>query len=245
MTNTYSLGDLIHDSFRVTHGMIAVFQDTKHEVTLSVDFFVQKFDGCYAVSNSTVIGFIHQSKYYVAPYTTRAIATLVENSFKEANFYVPFSASDCPKREAKRWKYLQEKAKKTPEENFSAECEKFCNEPHIGALSPVVMRKSLMIPMEGLRVKYTCYESITYPVLVNFRMDGFTKENLGTYYMSNGVIVFVYRDGHTYVTRGYKVVQYLRDAGYHEKCMRVPLSSGEKIMHEEYRKKWESIRKWR
>ena len=104
MTNTYSLGDLIHDSFRVTHGMIAVFPDTKHEVTLSVDFFVQKFNGCYAESNSMVIGFIHQSKYYVAPYTTRAIAALVENSFKKANFYVPFSASDYPKRDEKRWR---------------------------------------------------------------------------------------------------------------------------------------------
>ena len=34
----YTLGDLIHDSFRVTHGMIAVFPQTGHEVTLSVDF---------------------------------------------------------------------------------------------------------------------------------------------------------------------------------------------------------------
>lgn len=32
----YTLGDLIHDSFRVTHGMIAVFPQTGHEVTLSV-----------------------------------------------------------------------------------------------------------------------------------------------------------------------------------------------------------------
>lgn len=58
----------------------------------------------------------------MTPYTARAIATLVENGFIEASFYVPFSASDYPKREAKRWKFLQEKAKKTPEENFSAEC---------------------------------------------------------------------------------------------------------------------------
>ena len=35
----YTLGDLIHDSFRVTHGMIAVFPETGHEVTLSVRAF--------------------------------------------------------------------------------------------------------------------------------------------------------------------------------------------------------------
>lgn len=145
----YTLGDLIHDSFRVTHGMIAVFPQTGHEVTLSVDFFIAKFNGHYSANNSTTIGFICQNRYYVTPYTARAIATLAENGFIEASFYVPFSASDYPKREAKRWKFLQEKAKKTPEENFSAECEKFCNEHHIGALPPLVMKKSFMIPVEG------------------------------------------------------------------------------------------------
>lgn len=110
----YTLGDLIHDSFRVTHGMIAVFPQTGHEVTLSVDFFIAKFNGHYSANNSTTIGFICQNRYYVTPYTARAIATLAENGFIEASFYVPFSASDYPKREAKRWKFLQEKAKKTP-----------------------------------------------------------------------------------------------------------------------------------
>lgn len=127
----YTLGDLIHDSFRVTHGMIAVFPQTGHEVTLSVDFFIAKFNGHYSANNSTTIGFICQNRYYVTPYTARAIATLAENGFIEASFYVPFSASDYPKREAKRWKFLQEKAKKTPEENFSAECGKILQRaPH-------------------------------------------------------------------------------------------------------------------
>ena len=57
--------------------------------------------------------------------------------------------------------------------------------------------------------------------------------------------MFVYRDGHTYVTKGYKVLQYLNDAGYREKCMFVPFSNGEEIMHDAFREKWESIRKWR
>ena len=114
----YTLGDLIHDSFRVTHGMIAVFPETGHEVTLSVDFFIAKFNGHYSANNSTTIGFICQNRYYVTPYTARAIATLVENGFIETSFYVPFSASDYPKREAKRWKYMQENAKKTNKEKF-------------------------------------------------------------------------------------------------------------------------------
>ena len=59
----YTLGDLIHDSFRVTHGMIAVFPQTGHEVTLSVDFFIAKFNGHYSANNSTTIGFICQNRY--------------------------------------------------------------------------------------------------------------------------------------------------------------------------------------
>ena len=51
----YTLGDLIHDSFRVTYGMIAVFPETGHEVTLSVDFFIAKFNGHYSANNSTTI----------------------------------------------------------------------------------------------------------------------------------------------------------------------------------------------
>ena len=244
MASTYSLGDLIHDSFRVAHGMIAVFPETGHEVTLSVDFFISKFNGQYS-ANSSTIGFIHEKRYYVVPYTARAITTLVENGFKEASFYVPFSASDYPKREAKRWRFLQGKAKKTPEENFSAECEKFCNEHHIGALPTLVMRKSFMIPTEGLRVKHVCYETHTYPVITQFKLDTFARDSLGTYYMNNGIVVFVYRDGHTYVTKGYKVIQHLCDAGYREKCMFVPFSNGEEIMHDGFRAKWEAIRKQR
>lgn len=242
----YTLGDLIHDSFRVTHGMSAVFPQNGHEVTLSVDFFVLKFDGCFTVANNlTVIGFISNGKYFVTPYTARAIATLAENDFKEASFYVPFSALDYPKREEKRWRFLQEKAQKTPEENFSAECEKFCNEHHIGALPPLVMKKSFMIPVEGLRVKHVVYETHTYPVITQFKLDTLARDSLGTYYMNNGIVVFVYRDGHTYVTKGYKVIQYLNDAGYRENCMFVPFSNGEEIMHDAFREKWEAIRKWR
>jgi len=37
----------------------------------------------------------------------------------------------------------------------------------------------------------------------------------------------------------------LNDAGYRERCMFVPFSNGEEIMHDAFRAKWEAIRKWR
>ena len=81
--------------------------------------------------------------------------------------------------------------------------------------------------------------------ITQFKLDNLARDSLGTYYMNNGIVVFVYRDGHTYVTKGYKVLQYLNDAGYREKCMFVPFSNGEEIMHDAFRAKWEAIRKWR
>ena len=85
----------------------------------------------------------------------------------------------------------------------------------------------------------------TYPVITQFKLDTLARDSLGTYYMNNGIVVFVYRDGRTYVTKGYKVIQYLNNAGYRERCMFVPFSNGEEIMHDAFRAKWEAIRKWR
>ena len=107
------------------------------------------------------------------------------------------------------------------------------------------MKKSFLIPNEGLRVKHVCYETFTYPIITQLKLDNLARDSLGTYYMNNGIVVFVYRDGHTYVTKGYKVIKHLCDAGYREKCMFVPFSNGEEIMHDGFRAKWESIRKWR
>lgn len=66
----------------------------------------------------------------MTPYTARAIATLAENGFIEASFYVPFSASDYPKREAKRWKFLQEKAKRHPKKTSRQNVKILQRAPH-------------------------------------------------------------------------------------------------------------------
>jgi hypothetical protein len=56
-------------------------------------------------------------------------------------------------------------------------------------------------------------------------------------------VVFVYRDGHTYVTKRYRIISELREAGYRETGMFVPFSNGEEILDPDLREKWESISK--
>lgn len=61
--------------------------------------------------------------------------------------------------------------------------------------------------------------------------------------MNNGKVIFVYIDGKTYVTKGYKIIDELREAGYKEGELFVPFSNGEAIVDPFLKKKWDDIKK--
>ena len=75
-------------------------------------------------------------------------------------------------------------------------------------------------------------------------MDCTVTANVGTYYGNNGVVVFVYRDGRTYVHRGYKILNELHAAGYREEGQFVPFSNGEEIKDDGLRESWLKLRKF-
>ena len=66
-------------------------------------------------------------------------------------------------------------------------------------------------------------------------------EKIGHYCTNNGRVVFVYRDGHTYVTRGYWIKRELDKAGYKESSLFVPFSNGEQITDSFLAREWERI----
>ena len=68
-----------------------------------------------------------------------------------------------------------------------------------------------------------------------------SRNVLGYYSMNNGRTVFIYRDGHTYVTKGYWVIDKLKKAGYQRGSLFVPFSNGEQIVDPLLAAKWESI----
>ncbi len=58
-----------------------------------------------------------------------------------------------------------------------------------------------------------------------------------------GNVVFVHYDGHTYVTKGYWILDELRRAGYKESDLDVPFNNGERIIDPYLAAQWERISK--
>lgn len=238
----YTMEELVRNSIRVTPDTIVVYPQFAQEGTANVSEIVPKFPGRYAMNNSTV-AFVYNNSFYVTPYTRQAMNALKANKFREDSFCVPFSNWDYPKNEYSKWSDLLQKAHKSYEEDFVDDCEKFCDKHDIGVISEETLKNCFMIPDEGVKVRRLYYENCYYPTIRNYCLDCNTAEKLGTYCTNNGRVVFVYRDGHTYVTKRYRIISELREAGYRETGMFVPFSNGEEILDPDLREKWESISK--
>ena len=126
---------------------------------------------------------------------------------------------------------------------YESDCTKWCNDHGIGKLSQETMKHCFMIPHEGVRVKHLHFESVCYPALSESRLDHFTIDMLGRYCTNNGKVVFVYRDGHTYVANGYWILDELRATGYRLSGLFVPFSNGEQIVDPSLATQWERASK--
>ncbi len=79
--------------------------------------------------------------------------------------------------------------------------------------------------------------SRTFPIY-DFQLLAF----MGTYWQNNGIVVFVDENGKQYVTPFcFQIKQMLRDAGYLEKPLNVPLSNGEQIVDPTLAATWNSL----
>ncbi len=243
MANYTSMQQLIEDSVQVTEGMTVVYsQSSKEEKVDYVMKSIPKFNGRYATKNSTV-AFIYDGKFFVTPYTIFVVRALRANGLKEEDFSVPFSKYDYPKGEREKWEALWDRAIRSRKDNFRTDCIAFCEQHNIDTISEKILNNCFEMPEEGVEVKHPYYEDCYYPIVRGNYFDCIAAERLGTYCTNNGKVVFVYIDGRTYVTKGYKIVSELIKAGYREAPLFVPFSNGEEIKDETLRKKWESITK--
>ena len=201
---------------------------------------ILKFNGCYAMNNSTVC-FICEDRIFVTPYTRNVLRILQDAGFREEYFYVPFSNGDFPVNEEIKWAHLREMAKQSYILDYENDCEKWSDEHGIGRLSPDVMEKCFRMPTSGVPVKHLHFEDLYFPACNEGICDCTVVKKLGGYYCNNGRVVFVYRDGHTYVTRGYWIIDELEAAGYREISLFVPFSNGEEITDLTIASKWEKI----
>lgn len=234
--------ELINDSIRVTTGMIAYYPQFSQAETINVSEIVPKFPGRYAINNSTV-AFVHDGNFYVTPYTRDVKTVLVNNGFKHEYFNVPFSNWDYPQAEVVKWNALRENARQSYKKDFVSDCEAYCDEQRIKAISDETLKKCFEMPECGVKVKHHHYEETYYPIMNQSCLDS-RSVNLGHYCFNNGRVVFVYRNGKTYVAKGgYKIIEELRAAGYTESGLFVPFSNGEVIQDTVMRARWESLAK--
>lgn len=239
--NIITMDSLKEEAIRVYTGMITVFPQFSQEEALNISELVPKFNGCYATNNSTVC-FISDNEIFVTPYTRSTMRTLHSAGFSEKCFYVPFSNGDYPKSELFKWSNLREKARQSYKEDFIADCEAYCDQNHIYAISEETLANCFEMPENGVRVKHLYFEDIYYPLMNQSCLD-YRSYKLGHFCCNNGRVVFVYRNGKTYVAKGYKILDELRAAGYTESGLFVPFSNGEQILDHALNVRWESITK--
>ena len=228
-------------SVRAYAGMMVIFPQFHKEESLNLDW-APKFNGCYAVNNSTV-ALVSSGELFVTPYTDEVMSALKEAGFRKEYFYVPFSNWDYPKFEKIKWDELSARANAVKKNGFAKKCENYCDDHHIHALSEETLRNCFRMPENGVKVKHHYFEDCYYPVIKSETFDCAVADSIGKFCMTNGKVVFVYRTGETFVTKGYKIIRELREAGYTEAGLFVPFSNGEEILDWGLKARWDSIKK--
>lgn len=206
--------------------------------TLNPMEMISKFENCYEMNNS-VITFVSEGLQYVIPYTRVVMRILNENNFRNKCMYVPFSNGDYPVAYKSRWDVLWRESKELWEQDFHDDCKKFSDEQGFGSITDDLLKKCFLIPKSGVFVKHPYWEQTYYPQVHSF--DCTAVNRVGHYTTNNGTCVFIYRDGNTYVTRNWDVVEALRETGYKEGCLYVPFSNGEVIQDPTLKLKWEKL----
>ncbi len=212
------------------------------EETIDMTDVGSKFNGAYCMNNSTIC-FVIDHEVFVTPYTREAMVTIENAGLARKYFYVPFSNWDYPKYEKAKWHNLRNLAAKSYDRDYEMDSARWCDKHDIGELSEETMERCFRMPRNGVPVKHLYFENIYYPACNEGCVDCTVIDRLGNYCANNGRVVFVYRDGHTYVTKGYWILDELRQAGYKESGLFVPFSNGEQITDPYLAEKWEQISK--
>ena len=189
---------------------------------LNLAHLAEHREGEYSVNNGTVC-WVMDGEIYAAPCTDELFGRLKEAGFRNGYFYVPFSNGDLPYHRTSEWQELCAEAIRLARKQFERDSEVWCNEHHIGSIDDRLLESCLRIP-RGCGVY-----SIYYPRLNETCIDIVAISCLGSYSYNAGRVVFVYRDGHTYLSKNPSIMDILEEAGYRRDNFLVPLSGSEKI----------------
>lgn len=227
MRNYTTIKELRNNAVEVYSGMQVFWpQETRIE-DLGLGDIPVLYEHKYAWNNGTIC-FVDGGSVYVIPAMWNVHGLLLKEGFHESNFYVPFSNGDYPLRYKAKWECLREEQKQSREEYFKQDCLEYCKKKGIGAIPDDLLQQALQIPEIGMATNHPTKDDVVYPISMGTFFDCNIADKIGTFNTNNGRCVFLYRDGKTYVTKNWDVVEALKAAGYRRnENYNVPLSNGE------------------
>ncbi len=238
-----NIQELKKNSINVSDPTVVCWLQLNKEEIIDMSRIGLKFNGCYATKNLTIC-YVVSREVFVTPYTREAM-DIIRKALVERSFDVPFSDWDYPKHEKDKWYYLRSLASESYRRDYETDSARWCDEHGIGKLSKKTLKRCFKIPYDGVQVQVkSCpYQSIVYPAINESYFNSSASDRIGHFCANMGNVVFVHYDGHTYVTKGYWILDELRRAGYKESDLDVPFNNGERIIDPYLAAQWERISK--
>ena len=208
--------------------------------TLDMTEVGAKHDGHYC-QKDLVLCFVYKSQVYVTPYTKRRMSYIKRAGLEPADFFVPFTDGSYPAGRLEEWRRLKRIAQGANSMDYEGDCLDYSDKEGIGPIEKGLLAHCFQIPMTGVPVKSDGVEWVVYPLCNENRADAKAFSRIGKYSLNEESkrLIFVYRDGHTYVTRLCSIARELKEAGYEKANFRVPFVDGETITHRRLALIWE------
>ena len=214
--------------FLVTRYPLVSASEKELPYQLNLTHLAEHREGEYSLNNSTLC-WVMDGEIYAAPYTRSLIQLLDQAGFRNGSFYVPFSNGEHPYNRRAEWESLLLSAGVATLKDFEEDAKAWCDEHHIGSIDEHLLGSCLKVPHGGIPVEDGGVSSTYYPRLNETCVDIVAISSLGSYSYNAGRVAFVYRDGHTYLSKDPTIMDILEKAGYRRDDFLVPLSGSEKI----------------
>lgn len=226
--------------FLVTRYPLVSASEKELPYQLNLTHLAEHREGEYSINNS-IVCWVMDGEIYAAPYTRKLVQQLTQAGFRNGSFYVPFSNGERPYSRETEWEHLLLSANIATLKDFEEDAKAWCDEHHIDSIDKNLLESCLRVPRGGIPVESGGIYSTYYPLLNETCVDIVAISYLGSYSYNAGRIAFIYRDGHTYISKDPSIMDVLEKAGYRRDNFLVPLSGSEKITDAYLRQIWDNI----
>ena len=226
--------------FLVTRYPLVSASEKELPYQLNLTHLAEHREGEYSLNNSTLC-WVMDGEIYAAPYTRSLVQLLNQAGFRNGSFYVPFSNGEHPYNRRAEWESLLLSAGVATLKDFEEDAKAWCDEHHIGSIDENLLDLCFRIPRGGIPVEDGNINTVFYPCLNETCVDIVAINRLGSYSYNAGRVAFIYRDGHTYLSKDPAIMDVLEKAGYRRGDFLVPLSGSEKITDAYLRYLWNNI----